>query len=318
MQVDASEWPNETQVERKSKTCVDLRVRLAKAWDCITFRKCTLFLCFSNGSGFTLASRVTANIVFLVNTPRLLGLYGENIGPPGLGSRERGLPRTQLITYLSSSDYSSPVITLHYCQKRISFSSSDNPSELQGEGTSAQFIFLALIVKECTSRSTEHTHTAQDDLAWFSDGSRSSAPTSSRLKIRLRMTPINEDKQRHLHKPLKILFSYDTKIERDAHSITVERESLNILAFFHKRGSSSKNERNLKFVRQGENYLFWLLLVNAWNASCAIHGKVTLANESALWKRLWDSTVKLLWWKWDVSQKQKRVQFLRTKLISKL
>ena len=33
-QVDASGWPNETQVERKSKTCVDLRVRLARASDC--------------------------------------------------------------------------------------------------------------------------------------------------------------------------------------------------------------------------------------------------------------------------------------------
>ena len=30
MQVDASGWPNETQVERKSKTCVDLLVRLAR------------------------------------------------------------------------------------------------------------------------------------------------------------------------------------------------------------------------------------------------------------------------------------------------
>ena len=29
--VNASGWPNETQVERKSKTCVDLRVRLARA-----------------------------------------------------------------------------------------------------------------------------------------------------------------------------------------------------------------------------------------------------------------------------------------------
>ena len=31
MQVDVSGWPNKTQVERKSKTCVDLRVRLARA-----------------------------------------------------------------------------------------------------------------------------------------------------------------------------------------------------------------------------------------------------------------------------------------------
>ena len=32
-QVNTSEWPNETQVERKSKTSVDSRIRLARAWD---------------------------------------------------------------------------------------------------------------------------------------------------------------------------------------------------------------------------------------------------------------------------------------------
>ena len=31
MQVDASGWPNETQAERKFKTCVDLRLYLARA-----------------------------------------------------------------------------------------------------------------------------------------------------------------------------------------------------------------------------------------------------------------------------------------------
>ena len=31
MQVDASGWPNETQVERRSKACIDLRVHLARA-----------------------------------------------------------------------------------------------------------------------------------------------------------------------------------------------------------------------------------------------------------------------------------------------
>ena len=31
MQVNTSGWPNETQVERKTKTCVDLRVCLARA-----------------------------------------------------------------------------------------------------------------------------------------------------------------------------------------------------------------------------------------------------------------------------------------------
>ena len=35
MQVDASRWPNETQVELKSKTCADLRVRLARASHCL-------------------------------------------------------------------------------------------------------------------------------------------------------------------------------------------------------------------------------------------------------------------------------------------
>ena len=38
MQVDASGWPNETQVERKSKTCVDWRVRLASALDSIVYQ----------------------------------------------------------------------------------------------------------------------------------------------------------------------------------------------------------------------------------------------------------------------------------------
>ena len=31
MQVDTSGWPNETQVECKSKTCIELQVRLARA-----------------------------------------------------------------------------------------------------------------------------------------------------------------------------------------------------------------------------------------------------------------------------------------------
>ena len=42
-QVHASGWPNETQVERKSKTCVDLRVRLASGFSFsvrVSFRFC--------------------------------------------------------------------------------------------------------------------------------------------------------------------------------------------------------------------------------------------------------------------------------------
>ena len=46
---------------------------------------------------------------------------------------------------------------------------------------------------------------------------------------KLRMTPINEDKERQ--KPLKSLFSYDTKIELGAQSIMVDRESLKVDTF---------------------------------------------------------------------------------------
>ena len=53
-----------------------------------------------------LSSFIFQSVDNIINIPRLLGLFGENIGPPGLGSRDRGLPPTQLITYLSSSNYS--------------------------------------------------------------------------------------------------------------------------------------------------------------------------------------------------------------------
>ena len=36
-EVNTSGWPNETQVERKSKTCIDLRVRLARALELAFF-----------------------------------------------------------------------------------------------------------------------------------------------------------------------------------------------------------------------------------------------------------------------------------------
>ena len=44
MQVDLTGWPNETQVELKSKTCVNLRVRLARAL-CILVKICTVRFC---------------------------------------------------------------------------------------------------------------------------------------------------------------------------------------------------------------------------------------------------------------------------------
>ena len=53
----------------------------------------------------------------ITNIPRFLRLYGENIGPPGLGSAAEQLPRTQLI-------------------RSYPFHPLDHPSDLQGEWNS--------------------------------------------------------------------------------------------------------------------------------------------------------------------------------------
>ena len=52
-----------------------------------------------------------------------------------------------ILKRVSSSDYSKPVVTLHYCHKKlyILFALLNNPSELQGEGTSAKCVFLEAI-----------------------------------------------------------------------------------------------------------------------------------------------------------------------------
>ena len=54
----------------------------------------------------------------VINIPHLLSLYGENIGPPGLGSRDRAsslhaVNRIYILESVSFSDYSKPVVTLH-------------------------------------------------------------------------------------------------------------------------------------------------------------------------------------------------------------
>ena len=58
--------------------------------------------------------------------------YGENICPPGLGSRDWAAFSHSVyieiytLKRVSTSYYSTPAVTLHYCHKRISFSSLIN------------------------------------------------------------------------------------------------------------------------------------------------------------------------------------------------
>ena len=77
----------------------------------------------------------------IINNPHLLGLYGENIGPPVRGSRDRvasshSVKKIYIFKRVSSLDYSTSVVTLHDRHKTniLSYPLA-NPSENQGEGT---------------------------------------------------------------------------------------------------------------------------------------------------------------------------------------
>ena len=61
----------------------------------------------------------------IINIPPLLGLYGENIGAPGLGSRDQGLPRTQLIRSITVKLFNTTFTSLP--QKVILFTLSKIP-----------------------------------------------------------------------------------------------------------------------------------------------------------------------------------------------
>ena len=68
-------------------------------------------------------------LTIIINVSHLLGLYVENIGLPGLGSRDRasslhGVNRIYILESVSSSDYSKPVVTALLPQKDI-FSPSE-------------------------------------------------------------------------------------------------------------------------------------------------------------------------------------------------
>ena len=55
----------------------------------------------------------------IINIPRLLGLYGENIGSPGLGSRDRAATsHTVNKIYHRQTIQNQSVVTLHHCHKR--------------------------------------------------------------------------------------------------------------------------------------------------------------------------------------------------------
>ena len=57
---------------------------------------------------------------YVINIPLFLSLYRKNIGPPGLGSRGRdssshSVNKIYRLKSISSSRYSTPTVTLHYC-----------------------------------------------------------------------------------------------------------------------------------------------------------------------------------------------------------
>ena len=62
MQVDATGWPSEPQVERKSKTCINLRVRLARALG----RESVHIIIISGMSGLEPRSVVCHFIVYFI------------------------------------------------------------------------------------------------------------------------------------------------------------------------------------------------------------------------------------------------------------
>ena len=70
---------------------------------------------------------------YVINIPLFLSLYRKNIGPPGLGSRGRdssshSVNKIYRLKSISSSHYSSPTVTLHYCHIKYPFHPLNNNS----------------------------------------------------------------------------------------------------------------------------------------------------------------------------------------------
>ena len=109
------------------------------------------------------------SVSHIINVPRLLGLYGEIIGPPGLGSRDRAASshsvyKISILKIVSSSDCPTPVLTLHYQrQKEYPFHSLNNPSEFLERRTSAKFVFLVILLLLKT-RLVSDVHVLQQKL----------------------------------------------------------------------------------------------------------------------------------------------------------
>ena len=91
---------------------------------------------------------VTMNSVYTFTRKRAHDLTGKVSARQVLAVRNRASSlhtanKIYILKRVSSSDYSKPVVTLHYCHKKyILFALLNNPSELQGEGTSAKCVFL--------------------------------------------------------------------------------------------------------------------------------------------------------------------------------
>ena len=82
------------------------------------------------------ASSYLESVSYTINIPRLLGLYGESIVPPGLDSRDRAASLYSVIE--------ERFIFRLFNSQKYRFHSLDNPSKLQGEGTSVEFVFLLI------------------------------------------------------------------------------------------------------------------------------------------------------------------------------
>ena len=88
------------------------------------------------------------SVSHLINIPCFLGLYGKNIGPPGLGSKKRGLPHRQLIRFVIVKLFNTSGNSTSLPQKTQikAYHPIDNRSELQRQGTSEQLLFLFVLV----------------------------------------------------------------------------------------------------------------------------------------------------------------------------
>ena len=83
------------------------------------------------------------SVSHIINIPRLFGLYRGKSARTVFAVRTKLLPRTQLIRSIIVRLYIQHLWKLYIiATKEYPFQPLDNPSEFQGDGTSAKFVFL--------------------------------------------------------------------------------------------------------------------------------------------------------------------------------